>query len=165
MKNNLFSKVKEYLKGKIAIVGIGNALKGDDQLGPLLISRLQGKTKARLFDCGEVPENYIQPIIKYKPETIIIVDASDWGGGVGELRLIKKEEIKNFGFSTHNASLGLFFDYLERELPQTNIIIIGVQVGKRGLMQSPSPEVEAALNELVDFFTRKEAIREDFSLR
>ena len=154
MGNNLLVSIEQYLKGKTAIVGIGNMLKGDDQVGPLLIQQLQGKTKACLFDCGEVPENYIQPIIKAKPETIIIVDASDWGGKTGELRLIEKEEINNFGFSTHNASLGLFFDYLKRELPLANIFIIGVQVGKQGLMQSLSPEVEAVLNELVDFFVR-----------
>ena len=78
-------------------------LKGDDQVGPLLIQRLQGKTGACLFDCGEVPENYIQPIIKAGPQTIIIVDASDWQGAIGDLRLIKREEIKNFSFSTQNT--------------------------------------------------------------
>ncbi len=152
MKNNLLASIEKYLKGRTAIVGVGNILKGDDQVGPLLISRLQGKTKVRLFDCGQVPENYIQPIIEAKPETIVVVDASDWAGMAGELRLIKKEEIKDFGFSTHNASLRLFFDYLKRELPLTNIIVIGVQAGRRGLAQSLSPEVEASLNELVDFF-------------
>ena len=138
----------------MAIVGVGNVLKGDDQVGPVLISRLQGKTSACLFDVGEVPENYIQPIIESKPKTIIIVDAADWGGRVGELRLIKKEEIKNSSFSTHNASLGLFFDYLEKRLPGANCIIIGVHLGTRDLMQPISPEVEVALDELVDFFMR-----------
>ena len=162
MENNILEDIKECLKTRTAIVGIGNMLKGDDQLGPLLIKKLQGKTRAYLFDCGEVPENYIQPIINANPETIIIVDASDWGGEIGEIRLIKKEEIKNFSFSTHNASLGLFLDYLKSELPLANIIIIGVQAGKRGLMKALSPGVEAKLNELVDFFA---AYGEDFSLK
>ena len=154
MKNNLLAGIKEYLKGETAIVGIGNTLKGDDGVGPLLISRLQRKTKAYLFDCGEVPENYLQPIIESRPETIIIIDASDWAGAVGDLRLIEKDQIQAIGFSTHNASLRLFFDYLKKELPLANIIIIGVQVGRRGFRQSLSPEVEAALNELVDFFMK-----------
>ena len=152
MKNDPLIGIKEYLKGRTAIVGIGNVLKGDNQIGSLLISRLKDKIDACLFDCGEVPENYIQPIIEDKPQTIIIVDASDWGGTIGELRLIEKEKIKNFGFSTHNASLAIFCDYLEKELPLARIIIIGVQVGKRDLMHPISTEVEATLNELVDFF-------------
>ena len=154
MNNNLLVGIEKYLKEKTAIVGIGNILKGDDQLGPALISRLQGKTKAHLFDCGEVPENYIQPIIKSRPKTIIIVDASDWAGAVGELRLIDKQEIQDISFSTHNASLRLFFDYLKKELPLVNIFIIGVQIGKKELMQPLSPEVETTLNELVDFFVK-----------
>ncbi len=153
MVNNLLAGIEKYLKTRTAIIGIGNALKGDDQLGPCLIQRLRGKTGACLFDCGEVPENYIQPIIKINPETIIVVDASDWKGAVGDLRLIKKEEIRNFGFSTHNASLGIFLDYLKEELPSVNIIIIGIQIGQRGLMQPLSPQVETTLSELVDFFT------------
>ncbi len=52
-------------------------LKADDSLDPILVSRLQGRTKACLFDCGEVPENYTQPIIESRPKTIIIVDAAD----------------------------------------------------------------------------------------
>ena len=127
MNNNLLVGIEEYLKGRTAIVGIGNILKGDDQLGPALISRLQCKTKARLFDCGEVPENYIQPIIKSRPKTIIIVDASDWAGAVGELRLIKKDQIKDISFSTHNASLRIFLDYLKKrdvQISLMNIMII-----------------------------------------
>jgi len=152
MKDNLLASIDKYLEDKTAILGIGNMLRGDDQLGPLLISRLQGKTRARLFDCSEVPENYIRPIIESKPETIIMVDASDWGGRAGELRIIKNEEIKYSGFSTHNAPLRIFCDFLKQELPLANIIIIGVQVGRRELMQPLSLEVEAALNKLVDFF-------------
>ena len=127
-------------------------LKGDDQVGPILVSRLQGKTKACLFDCGQVPENYIQPIIESRPETIIIVDAADWGARAGELRLISNEELAGIGFSTHNAALRVFVDYLKSQLPLANIIIIGVQAGRRDLMQPLTPEVEETLNELVNFF-------------
>ena len=154
MVDKALANIEAYLKGRIAIAGVGNVLKGDDQLGPVLISRLQGKTSACLFDVGEVPENYIQPIIESKPKTIIIVDAADWSGSAGELRLIERDKIENFSFSTHNASLGLFFDYLRKGLPEANIFIIGVQVGKRGLMQPISAEVEATLIELVYFFMR-----------
>jgi len=153
LEDNLLENIKKYLKVKTAVVGIGNTFKGDDGVGPLLISRLKGKTEFFLFDCGEVPENYVQPIIESAPETVIIVDASDWGGRPGEIRLIEKDEIKNFGFSTHNASLRLFFEYLQKQLPSVNIFIIGVQTGIRQLMQPLSPEVDIALNNLVGFFT------------
>ena len=156
--------IDKYFQGKITIVGIGNALKGDDQLGPLLISKLKGKTNARLFDCGQTPENYLQPIINSKPETIIIVDASDMGLQVGKLRIINKEEIQNFSFSTHNSSLALFLSYLEHELPSVKILIIGIQVGQRDFNQPLSPQVEAVLNDLADFFIKNKN-KENFSLK
>ena len=152
MDNNILAGIEKYLKAKTAIIGVGNMFKGDDQLGPSLIRKLEGKTGACLFDCGEVPENYIQPIIKVNPQTLIVVDASDWKGEAGDVRLIKQEEIGNFGFSTHNASLGIFLDYLKKELPSINIIIIGVQIAQRGLMQPLSPRVETTLDELARFF-------------
>jgi hydrogenase 3 maturation protease len=154
MSNNPLESIKGYLKNNTAIVGIGNTLKADDGAGPSLISRLQGKTRARLFDCGEVPENYLRPIIKSGPQTILVVDASDWGGSAGEIRLIRKEEVNPLSFSTHNASIVLFLDYLQKELPLANIFIIGVQAGSRDLAQTLSPKVEAALDELADFFMR-----------
>jgi hydrogenase 3 maturation protease len=152
MKGNLPEGIRKYLDKKTAIVGIGNTLKGDDAAGPLLISRLRGKTGFALFDCGQAPENYLQPIIECGPEAIIIVDASDWAGEPGELRLIKKEEIRGFGFSTHDASLRIFIDYLERELPAAELVFIGVQAGSRMLGQLLSPEVGEAVDKLAGFF-------------
>ncbi|MFH1678412.1 MAG: hydrogenase 3 maturation endopeptidase HyCI [Candidatus Omnitrophota bacterium] len=158
MINNLLPNIDEYSNNRTAIVGIGNTINGDDGIGPFLISRLKGRTQARLFDCQEVPENYIQPIIRFNPETIIIVDASDWGGSAGELRLIKYEDIGDSGFSTHNVSLKFFWDFLKTEIPLVNIVFIGVQIGQKTLMCPLSPGVEAALNKLVDFFRGRHTI-------
>lgn len=156
MMENLFLSIEKLLKGKCAIVGIGSEIKGDDGVGSILISRLKGKTSAKLFDCAEVPENYIQPIIKVRPDSILIVDACDWAGSPGELKLVKNEELEQFGFSTHNASLALFCGYLKQELPNLSIIILGIQIKGTGLMQPLSCEVKATLERLVEFFMRSQ---------
>ena len=147
------SKLRDFLKGKVAIVGIGNMLKGDDQAGPVLVQRLKGKTKAFLFDCGEVPENYAQPIVKSSPDTILIIDAADWQAEAGNIKLIEPKEVVNFGFSTHNASLRFFFDYLKKELPQVNIALVGIQIGQKGLGNPLSKEVELAVDNLVSILS------------
>jgi len=136
------------LKGKTLILGIGNIMKGDDGAGPILISRLKGKTKANLVNCEEVPENYTQPIIEAKPDKILIVDAADWNGPAGEIRLIDGEEINNMSFSTHDSSLQIFINYLKSHLPKVCIIIIGVQPKRRGFLDPLSPEVEKTVDEL-----------------
>ena len=148
MKNLSLEKLDKILKGKTLILGIGNVMKGDDGLGPILISRLKGKTKANLLDCEEVPENYIQPIIEARPDSIVIVDAADWNGPAGEIRLIDAEEINNISFSTHDSSLQIFINYLKRNLPNTHIVIVGIQQKRKGFLDSLSPEVEKAIDEL-----------------
>lgn len=137
----------------VIIAGIGNTLKGDDAFGPLLISRLQGKVRAMLFDCGQAPENYIRPIVNARPQAVFIADAADWGAPAGEIRLVKIEEISDCGFSTHNSSLRIFCEYLKHELPGVKIVIIGVQAKSRGFMQPLSLEVEQALERLVELFS------------
>jgi len=148
MKGSFSEKLGKVFKGKTMILGIGNVLKGDDGAGPILISRLKGKTKADLLDCEEVPENYTQPIIEARPDKIVIVDAADWNGQAGAIRLINVEEINNISFSTHDSSLRIFISYLKKHLPDVNIIIIGIQPKRKGRLDSLSPEVKKAVDEL-----------------
>lgn len=149
MKNLTLEKLDKILKGKTMILGIGNVMKGDDGVGPILISRLKGKTEVNLLDCEEVPENYTQPIIEAGPDKIVIVDAADWNGPAGEIRLIDTEEINNISFSTHDSSLRIFINYLKKYLPNVYIVIIGIQPTRKGFMDSLSPEVEKTVNELI----------------
>ncbi len=123
-------------------------MKGDDGAGPILISQLKGKTKANLIYCEDVPENYTQPIIEARPDKIIIVDAADWNGPAGAIRLIGPKEINNISFSTHDSSLQIFINYLKKHLPKVDIIIIGIQPKRKGFQDLLSPEVEKSVNEL-----------------
>lgn len=148
MRNFILEKIDKIFKGKTIILGIGNVMKGDDGVGPILISRLKGKTKANLLDCEEVPENYTQPIIEARPDKIVIVDAADWNGPAGEIRLIDAEEINNISFSTHDSSLQIFINYLKKHLPNVYIIIIGIQPKRKYFLGSLSPEVEKTVDEL-----------------
>jgi len=154
MINLKFRKLDRVLKGKIIILGIGNKLKGDDGAGSILISRIKGKTKVNLFDCEEVPENYTQPIIEARPDNIVMVDAADWNGLAGAIRFINMEEINNISFSTHDSSLKIFIDYLKKHLPNTHIIIIGIQPKRSGFLDSLSPEVEKTVAELSQFLEK-----------
>jgi len=135
------------------ILGVGNALRGDDGIGPALIRNLQGKVGCGLLDCGETPENYLQKIIDFRASTIIIVDAGEWGGLPGEIRQIRPEEIANPSFAGHTASLRLSLDYLRAHL-RARIIIIGVQSGKREFLDPLSPEAKRALKILEDRLVR-----------
>jgi len=147
--------LKEKMRGKIAIVGIGNTIRGDDGAGPELIERL-GKTQLTthdkqllLIDAGEVPENYLSKIVEFNPETILLIDAVDFNESPGKIKLVEQDEIINTGFSTHNSSLVLVINYLRNEI-EADILFLGIQPKGTALMAGLSEPVEASVSEIED---------------
>ena len=143
MKN----KVKDILKGKIVIVGIGNILRGDDALGPLLIERLKDNVDAVCIDAGSAPENYVGKIAKLKPDTVLIIDAVHLGLKPGEYEILKKKDINENSFTTHNLSPTMFIEYLEKEI-SAEVYVLGVQPEDISFGKNISANAEKTLTEL-----------------
>jgi len=138
---------------KVVILGIGNTLKGDDGAGPLVCERLSGKVSARVIDAGAVPENYIGPVLQASPDVLLIVDAVDFGGHPGQIRVCTPDEIHGFAFSTHALSLHLSIDLIRRE-KKLEVYVIGVQAGGTKLGDCLSPAMREAVETLVDTLTQ-----------
>ena len=130
------------------ILGIGNILKGDDAAGPLVCRRLkEAKISAGLIDAGTVPENYIQRIIKKAPQTLIVIDAIDFGAEAGTIRIFKPEHLDSLVVSTHTLSPRLFIDVIRRSI-RVDVYFIGIQPAQTQLGQPPSTAVSQAIEEL-----------------
>jgi len=141
-----------HLKGNVGILGIGNTLRSDDAIGSLLAGRIKDKVRFVVYDAGSSPENYLGKIIKDNPDTIIIIDAVDFGGQPGNLRLWEGSELKTVNlFSTHNASLALTINYLQSYM-KVDIIILGIQPKLLAFGDSLSPEIENTLTQLEHWF-------------
>ncbi len=154
-KNN---ELKDRVKGKIALIGIGNRFRGDDGVGPELVDRLKSqipnlKSQIELIDAGEVPENYLEKIIQSRPDTILLVDAVDLGGPPGETELIEPEDLKGGSFSTHNASLKLVIDYLKSQTEAT-VLLLGIQPKNLRMDSGLSKPVEQALKTVEECLIR-----------
>src|SRR5512147_1099028 len=105
-------ELERRLKGKVALVGVGNAMLGDDGAGPALIhlleGRLEGWIPVFLVDGGEAPEAYWGKITAYRPHAVLVIDAVDWGGDPGSVALLDKVDQKGHPCSTHRIPLNLF---------------------------------------------------------
>ncbi len=139
--------LKDILKGKVVIVGIGNILKGDDAFGPMLLDRLEGKVKATLINAGISPENYTGKIAKEKPDCILLVDAALLGKKPGEWEILKRDEIIKSGFTTHDMSPAMFIDYM-KERTGADIYLLGIQPQNISLGDEMTPVVKKTLEEL-----------------
>lgn len=139
---------KGILKEKVVIVGIGNILRGDDGLGPELIRMLKGsfpqEGRFLLLDAGEAPENYLEKIVQYQPDTILLVDALDFAESPGSIRIIDRSELQEVGFSTHNASIKLTMNYLNSRA-KCDVLLLGIQPANLGMGSSLSEPIKMAL--------------------
>jgi hydrogenase 3 maturation protease len=129
---------------RTVILGIGNTLKGDDGVGPLVCARLAGQVSATVIDAGTVPENHLRPIISAKPENLLVIDAVDFAGHPGQVRVFPPDRMSDFAFSTHALSPHLFLDLLRQEI-DVDVTIIGIQPGHTHLGEPVSAGVREAM--------------------
>lgn len=136
------------LKGKVIILGIGNTIRGDDGAGSILAKRIKGKVPFTVFDAGLSPENYLEKIVKVRPNTILIIDAVDFGGRPGEVRLFHYHQIREERFfSTHDISLELLINFLLKGGVKS-IIILAIQPKETKFKNRLSKEVSLVLKNL-----------------
>ncbi|MHC4159253.1 MAG: hydrogenase 3 maturation endopeptidase HyCI [Planctomycetota bacterium] len=151
----LLRQLSKLRNSATVIVGIGNVLKGDDGVGPLVCEQLAGKTSAELIDAGTVPENYIQPIIKKSPQNLLVIDAIDFGAPPGTIRIFEPEQLSSHAFSTHTLSPRLFVDLVCQDIRRdpalrepVNVYFVGIQPAQTQLGQSISPQASQAVQRL-----------------
>lgn len=130
-RKGCMESVREELLRRLAgkrfgVVGVGNVLRGDDGAGCLLVERLQGRLDVPLVDCGEVPENYGGWVERRDLEAVVYVDAVDFGGEPGEVRIVPLDRLMESATNTHNLSLHYVIRFLEDEWGG-DAILVGIQ--------------------------------------
>jgi len=148
----LLESLVQWRDSKVVILGVGNTLKGDDAAGPLVCECLSGRVPARVIDAGTAPENYIRPVLEVSPDVLLIVDAVDFGGCPGQIRVCAPDQVHRFAFSTHALSLHLSIDVIRRE-KKLEVYLIGIQATGTRLGDCLSPAMREAVETVVDTLT------------
>ena len=136
---------------KLVIVGVGNSLRGDDGIGPALVARLSGKTRALLVDGGDVPENYLDVVEAARPEVVLIVDVVDLGAAPGDTALVEIDQLAGARLTTHNASLAFFAEALQSSTG-ADVFVVAIQPGVTLCGAPMSAPAQASLNNLESLF-------------
>lgn len=147
-RNNIKEKLIQWLKNarKIIIMGVGNPLRGDDIVGLKIAKKLEKYSSKylKVIISETVPENFIGQIRKFKPSHLIIIDAVDFKGEPGDIRLILPEELSKIGIiSTHTLPLSLLSKFLYESM-NIKTIIFGIQPKSIDFGSNISPIVEKA---------------------
>lgn len=153
------TSLKASLEGwrRIAFLGIGSELRGDDAAGPKVLERLEaalaGGGDIAFFHGGSAPENLTGAIRDFNPTHLVVIDAADLGMKPGSFRVIGAREIGGASFSTHSLPIPIILGYL-RSTMKSREIVIGIQPGSLEFDSPVTAPVAAAVESLAEDIIR-----------
>lgn len=126
----LRDEIKAWLENfkRLAILGIGNSLRGDDAIGLEIVKKLIHKVPNNviIFECDTSPENFLSKIEKIKPTHVLIIDAAQIDEEAGKAQIINPSKISKTTLSTHTIPLSFLVGILHESI-KTKIMLLGVQ--------------------------------------
>ena len=147
----LAEQLANVLTPSSAIVCVGNQLRGDDGAGPAVAGKLGAGLPWRVFDTQTVPESFLMKIAAGKPESVVLIDALDFGGAPGAVDLAPAGDVGGQGPSTHGPAPIAFLEALGMAHP-CPCWVLGIQPQRVEFGDSLSPPVEAAVELVVRAF-------------
>ena len=102
-----------------------------------------------VIDAGFIPENYLETVAGKNPDTILMIDATDFGGTPGQTRLLYPDKIAYSGISTHAGSLRMLAEYLHART-QARIAVLAIQPADTSAGEGLSPVVSSTLRNLLE---------------
>lgn len=123
--------IKQYIGPgkKYAILGIGSALRSDDNAGMYFVEylgRLIQRDDLLLIAGSNAPENFTGVIKKFVPDLLFIIDAAHMGLLPGEFQILPAGDIGGVSFSTHMLPLSVMMEYLASEVGCV-CVFVGIQ--------------------------------------
>jgi hydrogenase 3 maturation protease len=138
---------------RIAVVGIGHELRGDDAAGVMVARRLQAASSATrlVLDAGPAPENFSGQLRAFAPDLLLLVDAVQMDEPPGTIRLLKLDAAQPSSLTTHTLSPHLLANYLRAALG-CDIRLLGIQPAQDSFGAGLSSAVEHSVEQIVRAF-------------
>lgn len=146
-------------KAEVVVIGVGNAYRGDDGVGPFIASKLKPKTLPRTLVKCQTGEGTSLMESWSDADTSIIIDAANSGASPGKIYRfdVHGQSIPSrvFNYSSHNFSVAEAVE-LARALDRlpTRLIIYGVEGKSFQEGVTLSPEVQEAAVEVIKKVTK-----------
>ncbi|MFH0929408.1 MAG: hydrogenase maturation protease [Candidatus Aenigmatarchaeota archaeon] len=123
------------------IMSIGNPIKSDDNIGNIVLEKIE--TDALKIRAETSPENFIDRMKGC--DEIIILDALQFGGDVGEVKVFELYDVEDRLLSTHSIPIEL----LKKFFPNSKIKVIGIQPKNLDFGEEISKGLEVKMDEIV----------------
>lgn len=138
---------------RVALVGVGNELNGDDAAGGEVIRRLsrclQPSGNLLLLDAGSAPENFSGPLRRLQPDWLIFIDAAWMDEPPGTIRWVEMDEVDGVSAVTHGLPVTMLAGYLMAET-DCRVGLIAIQPASLEFESKLTPAVGQAVNEVIE---------------
>jgi hydrogenase 3 maturation protease len=141
---------------RLAVLGIGHELCGDDAVGVRLAGLLRplaaGKEHLLVIEAGPAPENFTGPLRRFQPDLVLLVDAAQMDGRPGAIGWLDLQSIGGISASSHTLPLHILVSYLVSELG-CQVALIGIQPEQTFADEPLTASVQAAARLVVQALT------------
>jgi hydrogenase 3 maturation protease len=138
---------------RVAIVGVGNTMRGDDGAGVLVVralaERLNGASDVLIIDGSTAPENFTGPLRRFRPDLVIEIDAAHLEQPPGTVAWVDWRDADGMSASTHTLPPSVLARFLTADL-RCRVSLLGIQPATLEMGCSLSPEVAEAVARLAE---------------
>jgi hydrogenase 3 maturation protease len=149
--------------GRVAVVGVGNTLRGDDGAGVWVVramtERLRAAPAVLIVDGSTAPENFTGPLRRFRPDLVVEIDAAHLDQPPGTVAWIDWRDADGMSASTHTLPPSVLARFLSADLG-CQVSLLGIQPATLEMGRGLSPEVEAAVDRLAGALTEWLTTRE-----
>jgi hydrogenase 3 maturation protease len=132
---------------RLAVLGIGHELYGDDAVGVWVAERLRvlasSSESLLAVQGGAAPENFTGTLRRYGPDLVLMVDAALMDLEPGRTGWLSWQDASGFSASTHTLPLHILASFLTAEL-NCEVALLGIQPAQTQVGAPLSPEVQEA---------------------
>lgn len=139
---------------RLAVVGIGNELRGDDAAGIAVIRKLnQERTVAKqesvfLVEGGNAPENHTGPLRRFSPHLVLLIDMAQMNQEPGKVCWLPWQETSGLSASSHTMPPYVLARFLTTDM-HCDVALIGIQPFDTSLTTAMSTAVQTAVDSIV----------------
>ena len=138
-------------KEKTLIITIGNKLRSDDSIALYIAEKIKNLPDyITLINAENKPENIIDSAVSLMPSKTVFIDAANFDGIPGEIRLIPYELIPESTLSTHTFPLKVIIKILEEDT-KSKVYFLGIQIRDASLGEKMSKDVKASAEKIIQY--------------
>jgi hydrogenase maturation protease len=143
-------------EARLAIVGVGHPLRGDDYVGSYAVKAIMEATDgalpegAYLFDAEDAVEALVAKLARIGLKHVIFIDACEMGLRAGEAILLSVRETSYPFFTTHGIPLKVLAEQL---LCDCKVWVLAIQPRQTEFGESLSPEIRFTATNVSNFIS------------